>query len=332
MEEKQDVLLEMKDLSISFYNKTGEIQAVRGISYTLHKGEVLGIVGESGSGKSVSSHGILRLTPDTGKVKQGEILFHGKDILKMSKKELQELRGDKIAMIFQDPMTSLDPLFTVEYQLNESLKKHTDLDGNGRRLRMIHLLELVGINQPERRLKQYPYEFSGGMRQRVMIAMALSCDPELLIADEPTTALDVTIQAQIVELLKELKDKLGMAIIFITHDLGVVSEICDKIIVMYAGKIVEEGTSRQIFYQRCHPYTEGLLASVPKLDSDVNEKLKPIKGNPPDMSCVKPGCAFAPRCSCAMQICVKEEPPQYELDDTHVVSCWQTIKKALQDA
>ena len=170
------------------------------------------------------------------------------------------------------------------------------------------------------------------MRQRVMIAMALSCDPELLIADEPTTALDVTIQAQIVELLKELKDKLGMAIIFITHDLGVVSEICDKIIVMYAGKIVEEGTSRQIFYQRCHPYTEGLLASVPKLDSDVNEKLKPIKGNPPDMSCVKPGCAFAPRCSCAMQICVKEEPPQYELDDTHVVSCWQTIKKALQDA
>lgn len=332
MEEKQNVLLEMKDLSISFYNKTGEIQAVRGISYTLHKGEVLGIVGESGSGKSVSSHGILRLTPDTGKVKQGEILFHGKDILKMSKKELQELRGNKIAMIFQDPMTSLDPLFTVEYQLNESLKKHTDLDGNGRRLRMIHLLELVGINQPERRLKQYPYEFSGGMRQRVMIAMALSCDPELLIADEPTTALDVTIQAQIVELLKELKDKLGMAIIFITHDLGVVSEICDKIIVMYAGKIVEEGTSRQIFYQRCHPYTEGLLASVPKLDSDVNEKLKPIKGNPPDMSCVKPGCAFAPRCSCAMQICVKEEPPQYELDDTHVVSCWQTIKKALQDA
>lgn len=332
MEEKQDVLLEMKDLSISFYNKTGEIQAVRGISYTLHKGEVLGIVGESGSGKSVSSHGILRLTPDTGKVKQGEILFHGKDILKMSKKELQELRGNKIAMIFQDPMTSLDPLFTVEYQLNESLKKHTDLDGNGRRLRMIHLLELVGINQPERRLKQYPYEFSGGMRQRVMIAMALSCDPELLIADEPTTALDVTIQAQIVELLKELKDKLGMAIIFITHDLGVVSEICDKIIVMYAGKVVEEGTSRQIFYQRCHPYTEGLLASVPKLDSDVNEKLKPIKGNPPDMSCVKPGCAFAPRCSCTMQICVKEEPPQYELDDTHVVSCWQTIKKALQDA
>ena len=332
MEDKnQEVILEMKDLSISFFNKSGEIQAVRGINYTLHKGEVLGIVGESGSGKSVSSHGILRLTPDTGKVKTGEILFHGKDILKMNKKELQELRGNKIAMIFQDPMTSLDPLFTVEYQLNESLKKHTNLDAVARKARMIELLTLVGINQPERRIKQYPYEFSGGMRQRVMIAMALACNPELLLADEPTTALDVTIQAQIVELLKELKDKLGMAIIFITHDLGVVSEICDKIIVMYAGKVVEEGMSRQIFYERCHPYTEGLLASVPKLDSDVSEKLKPIKGNPPDMSCVKPGCAFAPRCSCAMQICVKEEPPQYELDDTHVVSCWQTIKKALQN-
>ena len=320
MEEKnQEVILEMKDLSISFFNKSGEIQAVRGINYTLHKGEVLGIVGESGSGKSVSSHGILRLTPDTGKVKTGEILFHGKDILKMNKKELQELRGNKIAMIFQDPMTSLDPLFTVEYQLNESLKKHTNLDAVARKARMIELLTLVGINQPERRIKQYPYEFSGGMRQRVMIA------------DEPTTALDVTIQAQIVELLKELKDKLGMAIIFITHDLGVVSEICDKIIVMYAGKVVEEGMSRQIFYERCHPYTEGLLASVPKLDSDVSEKLKPIKGNPPDMSAVKPGCAFAPRCSCAMKICVREEPPECELDETHKASCWQVIKKAMQN-
>ena len=332
MEEKnQEVILEMKDLSISFFNKSGEIQAVRGISYTLHKGEVLGIVGESGSGKSVSSHGILRLTPDPGRVKTGEILFHGKDILKMNKKELQELRGNKIAMIFQDPMTSLDPLFTVEYQLNESLKKHTTLDAAARKARMIELLTLVGINQPERRIKQYPYEFSGGMRQRVMIAMALSCDPELLIADEPTTALDVTIQAQIVELLKDLKEKLGMAIIFITHDLGVVSEICDKIIVMYAGKIVEEGKSRQIFYERCHPYTEGLLASVPRLESDVNEKLKPIKGNPPDMSAVKPGCAFAPRCSCAMKICVREEPPEYELDETHKASCWQVIKKAMQN-
>lgn len=329
--ERQEELLQVNNLAISFYNKSGEVQAVRGISYTLHKGEVLGIVGESGSGKSVSSHGILRLTPDTGKVKSGEILFHGKDILKMSKKELQELRGNKIAMIFQDPMTSLDPLFTVEYQLNESLKKHTNLNAQERKSRMLELLTLVGINQPERRVKQYPYEFSGGMRQRVMIAMALSCDPELLIADEPTTALDVTIQAQIVELLKELKDRLGMAIIFITHDLGVVSDICDKIIVMYAGKIAEEGTSRQIFYEKKHPYTEGLLASVPKLEQSRKEKLKPIKGNPPDMSHIHAGCAFAPRCGCAMKICVKEEAPEWELNDTHKVSCWQVVKNRMEE-
>ncbi|MBQ7372210.1 MAG: ABC transporter ATP-binding protein [Blautia sp.] len=326
---QNEVLLEVKDLAISFFNKSGEVQAVRGISYTLHKGEVLGIVGESGSGKSVSSHGILRLTPDSGKVKSGEILFHGKDILKMSKKELQELRGNKIAMIFQDPMTSLDPLFTVEYQMNESLKKHTTLDRAARAKRVIELLELVGINQPERRAKQYPYEFSGGMRQRVMIAMALSCDPELLIADEPTTALDVTIQAQIIDLLKELKDKLGMAIIFITHDLGVVSDICDKIIVMYAGKIVESGPKRDIFYRHSHPYTEGLLESVPDVDNDVSEKLKPIKGNPPDMSCIKPGCAFAPRCGYAMQICVREDPPLLELDEeAHEAACWKLLRNA----
>ena len=331
MEQKKnenEVLLEVKDLAISFFNKSGEVQAVRGINYSLKKGEVLGIVGESGSGKSVSSHEILRLTPSSGRVKSGQILFHGKDILKMNKKEIQELRGNKIAMIFQDPMTSLDPLFTVEYQLNESLKKHTNLDAAGRKNRMKELLELVGINQPERRLKQYPYEFSGGMRQRVMIAMALSCDPELLIADEPTTALDVTIQAQIIDLLQELKAKLGMAIIFITHDLGVVSDICDKIIVMYAGKIVEDGTSRQIFFEKQHPYTEGLLASVPDIESDVNEKLKPIHGNPPDMSRVKPGCSFAPRCGCAMQICIKEEPPLFEIDETHGVACWKLLKES----
>lgn len=327
----EDILLEVKNLSISFYNKSGEIQAVRDISYQLKKGEVLGIVGESGSGKSVSSHGILRLTPDTGKVKSGEILFHGADILKMSKKELRELRGNKIAMIFQDPMTCLDPLFTVEYQLNESLKKHTDLDKESRRKRMIELLELVGINQPERRIKQYPYELSGGMRQRIMIAMALSCDPELLIADEPTTALDVTIQAQIIDLLKELKEKLGMAIIFITHDLGVVSDICDKIVVMYAGKIVESGDSRQIFYRKKHPYTEGLLASVPDIESDVNEPLKPIKGNPPDMSHVKPGCAFAPRCRSAMRICVRENPPLLEVEEHHEAACWKLVQEQMKE-
>ena len=328
---QKEVLLEVKDLSVSFFNKTGEVQAVRGINYTLHKGEVLGIVGESGSGKSVSSHAILRLTPDSGKVKSGEILFEGKDILKMSKKEIRELRGNRIAMIFQDPMTSLDPLFTVEYQMNESLKKHTNLDAAARKKRIIELLEMVGINQPERRAKQYPYEFSGGMRQRVMIAIALSCDPQLLIADEPTTALDVTIQAQIIDLLKELKNRLGMAIIFITHDLGVVSDICDDIIVMYAGKIVETGTKRDIFYQHKHPYTEGLLASVPDIDQDVAEKLVPIKGNPPDMSCVKAGCAFAPRCKYAMQACVREDPPLIEIEGTHAAACWKILRDAQQE-
>lgn len=326
-EMEQEILLEVKDLTISFFNKAGEVQAVRGVDYTLHKGEVLGIVGESGSGKSVSSHGILRLTPDNGKVKKGEILFQGQDILKMDKKQLQDLRGNKIAMIFQDPMTSLDPLFTVEYQLNESLKKHTNLNKEQRKARMIELLELVGINQPERRVKQYPYEFSGGMRQRVMIAMALACDPQLLIADEPTTALDVTIQAQIIDLLIELKEKLGMAIIFITHDLGVVSDICDKIIVMYAGKIVEEGTKREIFYQHRHPYTKGLLESVPDITNDENEKLKPIKGNPPDMSTLKPGCAFAPRCDCALRICVKEEPPIFVVSETQGCACWRMLQE-----
>ncbi len=320
-------LLEVKNLAISFFNKTGEVQAVRGISYTLNRGEVLGIVGESGSGKSVSSHAILRLTPESGKVKSGEILFEGKDILKMSNKEMQELRGDRIAMIFQDPMTSLDPLFTVEYQMNEALKKHTDMDKAARRARMIELLEMVGINQPERRLKQYPHEFSGGMRQRVMIAMALSCSPDLLIADEPTTALDVTIQAQIIDLLKDLKDRLGMAVIFITHDLGVVSDICDKIVVMYAGKIVERGTSRQIFYEHRHPYTQGLLDSVPNVENDVSEKLVPIRGNPPDMSNLKEGCAFAPRCNCAMQICVKEDPPLFDIDETHCCACWRLVQR-----
>ena len=331
-EQKQDgTLIEVRDLAISFFNKSGEVQAVRGIDYTLRRGEVLGIVGESGSGKSVSSHAILRLTPPSGKVKSGQILFDGKDILQMNKKEIQALRGNRIAMIFQDPMTSLDPLFTVEYQINESLKKHTSLDATSRKKRVIELLELVGINQPERRAKQYPYEFSGGMRQRVMIAMALSCDPELLIADEPTTALDVTIQAQIIDLLKELKNRLGMAIIFITHDLGVVSDICDDIIVMYAGKIVETGTKRDIFYQHKHPYTEGLLASVPDIDQDVAEKLVPIKGNPPDMSCVKAGCAFAPRCKYAMQACVREDPPLIEIEGTHAAACWKILRDAQQE-
>ena len=323
---KEEAMLRVEDLAISFFKKDEVIQAVRGISYTLNRGEVLGIVGESGSGKSVSSHAILRLTPDNGVIKSGKILFEGRDILDMSRSEVQKLRGDRISMIFQDPMTALDPLFTIEYQLDETLRRHTDLSKDKRRARMIELLELVEINQPERRLKQYPHELSGGMRQRVMIAMALSCNPDLLIADEPTTALDVTIQAQIIDLLRELKDKLGMAIIFITHDLGVVSDICDKIIVMYAGRIVEEGTSRQIFFDHVHPYTNGLLESVPEIDMPEDMRLKPIPGNPPDMSCLKSGCAFAPRCSKAMQICVQEDAPLIEIDETHAAACWNMLK------
>ncbi len=327
MGDSNGVMLQVNDLAISFFTKKDEIQAVRGISYELNRGEVLGIVGESGSGKSVSSHAILRLTPDNGVVKSGEILFEGSDILKMDKKQMEKLRGDRISMIFQDPMTALDPLFTVEYQLNESLKKHTDLSKEQRHARMIELLDLVEINQPERRLRQYPHELSGGMRQRIMIAMALSCNPDILIADEPTTALDVTIQAQIIDLLKDLKERLGMAIIFITHDLGVVSDICDKIIVMYAGKVVEEGTSRQIFYEHTHPYTQGLLESVPEVDTPVEQRLKPIPGNPPDMSCLREGCAFAPRCPYAMSICAREDAPLIKLDETHAAACWKLLKR-----
>ena len=326
MEEKK-ILLEVQDLEVSFYNKQGEIPTIKKISYTLHEGEVLGIVGESGSGKSVSSHCILRLIPGNGKIKGGKILFEGKDITQMSKGELAKLRGNEISMIFQDPMTSLDPLFTIGYQIEESLKKHTDLNREQRHKRMVELLEMVGINQPEKRLKQYPHEFSGGMRQRAMIAMALSCSPKLLIADEPTTALDVTIQAQIVELLKELKEKLNMSIIFITHDLGVVSDICDKIAVMYAGEIVEFADKRQIFYNGKHPYTEGLLKSIPKIEDDRNVPLIPIEGNPPDMQLLGEECPFARRCGYAMKICTKQKPPKVEMAPGHEAACFRCYKE-----
>lgn len=326
MEEKK-ILLEVQELEVSFYNKQGEIPTIKKISYTLHEGEVLGIVGESGSGKSVSSHCILRLIPGNGKIKGGKILFEGKDITQMSKGELAKLRGNEISMIFQDPMTSLDPLFTIGYQIEESLKKHTDLNREQRHKRMVELLEMVGINQPEKRLKQYPHEFSGGMRQRAMIAMALSCSPKLLIADEPTTALDVTIQAQIVELLKELKEKLNMSIIFITHDLGVVSDICDKIAVMYAGEIVELADKRQIFYNGKHPYTEGLLKSIPKIEDDRDVPLIPIEGNPPDMQLLGEECPFARRCGYAMKICTKQKPPKVEVAPGHEAACFRCYKE-----
>ncbi len=331
MEEKKNGnLLEVKDLEVSFFTYAGEVKAVRKISYTLKPGEVMGIVGESGSGKSVSSFGLMGMIAEPGKVIGGSITFDGKVVTSLPEKELLKIRGKDVSMIFQDPMTSLDPVFTVGDQIEEALKKHTDLDKAARRKRIIELFDLVGINQPEKRMKQYPHEFSGGMRQRVMIAMALSCNPRLLIADEPTTALDVTIQAQILELMKELKEKIKMAIIFITHDLGVVSEICDRISVMYAGTIVESGTSDQIFYEPKHPYTWGLLASVPKINADEHERLIPIEGNPVDLINPPAGCPFAPRCKYCMKACLTKMPPESTLKDGHRVSCWLPVKETME--
>ena len=324
-------LVEVKNLEVSFFTYAGEVKAVRGISYNLTPGEVMGIVGESGSGKSVSSYGLMGIIPEPGKVIGGRILFEGRDVTAMSEKELLKIRGKDISMIFQDPMTSLNPLFTIGNQIEESLRKHTSLDKDQRQKRMVELLTLVGINQPEKRLKQYPHEFSGGMRQRVMIAMALACDPKLLIADEPTTALDVTIQAQILELLKELKDKIHMGIVFITHDLGVVSDICDSISVMYAGTIVESGSSDQIFYEPRHPYTWGLLASVPKIDTDEHQRLIPIEGNPVDLINPPKGCPFAPRCKHCMKICIDQAPPQCQVGEGHMAACWLPVKEAREE-
>ncbi|MDF2537934.1 MAG: peptide transporter ATP-binding protein [Herbinix sp.] len=326
MAENKQNLLEVNNLEVSFFTYAGEVKAVRGISYQLKPGEVLGIVGESGSGKSVSSYALMGIIPEPGKVIGGSILFDGKDITKLNEKELQKMRGKDIGMIFQDPMTSLNPVFTVGNQIEESLKKHTDLNKEQRKARMIELFQLVGINQPEKRIHQYPHEFSGGMRQRVMIAMALACNPKLLIADEPTTALDVTIQAQIVELLKELKNKINMSIIFITHDLGVIADICDKVAVMYAGNIIETGSIDEIFYSPKHPYTWGLLKSMPKLNAEEHERLIPIEGNPVDLINPPKGCAFAPRCKNAMKICMEQAPPVYEVSGGHEVRCWHALK------
>ena len=329
-EKNKETLMEVKDLVVSFFTYAGEVKAVRGISYAVKSGEVMGIVGESGSGKSVSSFGLLGMIPDPGRVLNGQIIFDGMDVTKMSEKELLKIRGKDISMIFQDPMTSLNPVFTVGEQIDEVLRKHTDMDKETRRKRIIELFVLVGINQPEKRINQYPYEFSGGMRQRVMIAMALACNPRLLIADEPTTALDVTIQAQILELMMELKSKIDMSVIFITHDLGVVSEICDHICVMYAGIIVEKGTSDQIFYNPKHPYTWGLLASVPKVNADEHERLVPIEGNPVDLINPPAGCPFAPRCRHCMKACLTKMPPESTIEDGHTVACWLPVKEMME--
>jgi oligopeptide transport system ATP-binding protein len=326
-ENKNKNLLEVKNLEVSFFTYAGEVKAVRGISYELKPGEVMGIVGESGSGKSVSSYALMGIIPEPGKIISGNIIFDGKDITNLSEKERLKMRGKDIGMIFQDPMTSLNPVFTVGNQINESLKKHTSLSKEERTARIIELFQLVGINQPEKRMNQYPHEFSGGMRQRVMIAMALACNPKLLIADEPTTALDVTIQAQIVELLKDLKTKINMGIIFITHDLGVIADICDKVAVMYAGNIIETGSIDEIFYQPKHPYTWGLLKSMPKLNAEEHERLIPIEGNPVDLINPPKGCAFAPRCKHCMRVCLEKKPPAYTISEGHDALCWLPIKE-----
>ncbi len=323
-------ILQVKNLSTSFFTDAGEVKAVNGISFELEKGKVLGIVGESGSGKSVTAYSIMQILSFPGRVTGGEVIFKGQDLLKLKDKKMREYRGESISIIFQDPMTSLNPVYTIGNQLDEAIRLHTDRKGREVRERSIELLRLVGINDPDRRVKQYPHELSGGMRQRVMIAMALACEPDILIADEPTTALDVTIQAQILELIKELQEQLGMAVIMITHDLGVIADMCDEIIVMYAGSICERGTTDDIFYSPKHEYTKNLLRSIPKSQKS-DERLVPIAGNPIDLLNLPEGCAFAPRCRAAMKICLETHPEEMEISATQAAACWVNVKQALQE-
>jgi oligopeptide transport system ATP-binding protein len=319
----KNILLEVTNLQTSFYSHLGEIQAVRGVSFQLEKGKVLGIVGESGSGKSVSALSVMRLIQEPGEVKKGSVInFLGKDLTKLSNNAMMNIRGNDISMIFQDPMTSLNPVYTIENQMIEVIRRHQKLSKQKARERAIEMLRLVGIPQPEKRIKNFPHQFSGGMRQRVMIATALSCNPQLLIADEPTTALDVTIQAQILELMKDLKDRISTSIIIITHDLGVIAEVCDNIVVMYGGTIMETGTEREIFYNPQNPYTMGLHQSIPKMNADQKERLVPIKGSPPDLLHPPTGCPFAGRCPHAMQVCIEERPPTFSISETHTSACW----------
>jgi oligopeptide transport system ATP-binding protein len=315
-------ILEVENLQTSFYGRGGEVKVLDGISFTVHEGEIVALVGESGSGKSVTSLSIMGLLPNNGKVKGGSIRFMGEDLLKKSEREMQKVRGGQLSMIFQDPMTSLNPVLTVGEQLMETLRWHMGMDNVKARARAAELLGLVGIPNPADRLNQYPHEFSGGMRQRVMIAMALACDPKLIIADEPTTALDVTIQAQIMELLKDLRKKLGMAIILITHDLGVVAGMADRVIVLYGGRVAETGPVREIYYNPTHPYTWGLLRSVPRMDAGEKKRLVPIDGQPPDLLNPPAGCRFAPRCAYAMGVCEKQNPALEQVGDRHLSACW----------
>ena len=331
-EKRSGKLLKVKDLHVSFFTPAGEVKAVGGISYDLNYGEVMGIVGESGSGKSVEAYSIIGLLQSPGKVIGGSITFEGQDVLAFSKEEMTAFRGNKVSMIFQNPMTCLNPVYTIGNQLIEALRAHDKkITKKQAAKRAMEMLELVGINNVQKRMKQYPHEFSGGMRQRVMIAMGLICHPQLLIADEPTTALDVTIQAQILELMKDLQKKTHMGIIFITHNLGVVAEICDKVSVMYAGKMVEQGKVDDIFYHPAHPYTLGLLRSMPRVDAESHERLIPIEGTPVDMLNPPEGCPFAPRCENCMKICLQKMPPYVELGEGHRSACWLRVQEQLKN-
>ena len=325
-----EYLVDIKNERLSFFTPAGEVKALNDVSLYLKEGEVLGIVGESGSGKSVTSYSIMGLTADPGRIVGGTIEFNGHHIEQLSEKELRKIRGKEVSIIFQDPMTSLNPVYTIGNQIEEAILLHTDKTRAQARERAVELLRLVGINEPEKRLHQYPHELSGGMRQRVMIAMALACEPKLLIADEPTTALDVTIQAQILELIMELKNKLGMAVILITHDLGIVSSMCDRIAVMYAGKVIECGTTDDIFYAPKHEYTRGLLRSIPRIDDKESKRLIAIEGTPVDMLNPPVGCPFAPRCPKCMKICLREMPPYTTFSDLHYAACWLRQKEALE--
>lgn len=323
MKDNIDNILQIQDLAISFQTYRGTVNAVRKVSFSVSKGETLGIVGESGCGKSVTAHAIMGLLPkENSKLTQGKIFWHNQDLTTFSEKEWAQLRGNKIAMIFQDPMTSLNPVLKIGTQLKEVLFLHKKMTNSEATKRAIELLNLVGIPFAEKRLNDYPHEFSGGMRQRVMIAMALACEPELLIADEPTTALDVTVQAQILDLLTELKNKLNMAIIIISHDLGVIANICDKVAVMYAGQIVEKAGVEELFYHAHHPYTQGLLKSLPHLNLDKAKTLYVIDGQPPDLKAKLDFCPFANRCPHTMKICIQAMPEEIILNENHSLKCW----------
>ncbi len=321
-------LLEVNNLRTSFFTDAGEVKAVDGVSFTLDHGKVLGIVGESGSGKSVTAYSIMQILAPTGKIVGGSVKLDGQELVGADEKVMRSVRGNRVSIIFQDPMTSLNPTYTVGHQLMEAILLHTKRNRREAKERALEMLRLVNVNEPEKRLKQYPYELSGGMRQRVMIAMALACEPDILIADEPTTALDVTIQAQILELMQDLQKRLGMAIIMITHDLGVVAQMCDEIVVMYAGSICEQGTADEIFYNPHHEYTKGLIRSIPTAANN-GQRLQPITGTPIDLLNMPKGCPFAPRCEAALKICLKQRPERMVINCDHHATCWMNVKAAL---